>query len=198
MCIKMTSTKIQRRTAAVKIRCNEINAVTGELYQSNKIIHENPRKNIKQNYICIGDQSVVWLDGIYSGNNETQQVVSDLDPSDKKFDINGKKCDSIQIEMEIFNKYNTNVEIWKMNKKSGKKKCVINEYLMKTPKQLKLDSKSNEKNSIMFYSCELPKQVSVHELTWKDMIENGNMRDSDSYPCDSNSNMKESDIRLNS
>ena len=72
------------------------------------------------------------------------------------------------IQIEVFRKYNSNVEIYEIDMKNMKKRRIGDEYLTKTPNELNL--KPNNACKIQFYSSELPDKVLIHELTWLEMM----------------------------
>ena len=178
--MRLKSTRMKENTVdIIKVGVNKVNALTRELYQENKIIHDISNDNRKQNYFTICGKDTIWLRKMYSSHdqNERRQIVAMplVETKDNCSDHHKHVSDSIdssEIEIEIFTKYNKNVEIWTVDKRTGNKKCVVNEYLMKTPKQLGLSPNSNDKMDIIFYSEELPQQVSIHEFTWLEMMEN--------------------------
>ena len=83
-------------------------------------------------------------------------------------------------KLKYFTKYNKNVEIWTVDKRNGNKKCVVDEYLMKTAKQLRLGPNDNDKTDIIFYSGEIPQEVSLHEFTWLERMANDRSSSNDS------------------
>ena len=112
------------------------------------------------------------------GQNEHHQIIP-MAVVESKDNID-ESLGTIEIEIEIFTKYNKNVEIWTVDKRNGNKKCVVDDYLMKTAKQLRLSPNDNDKTDIIFYSGEIPQEVSLHEFTWLEMMTNDRSTSNDS------------------
>ena len=86
----------------IKVGVNKVNALTGELYQDNKIIHDMSNDNRKQNYFAICDTNTFWLHKMCSrhGQNEHQQITA-MPLVESKDNID-ESIGTIEMEIEIF------------------------------------------------------------------------------------------------